>query len=151
MEAEKYLRRYALLIPMLYCDAITDAMTKGLGQQKVCVRYNILTSFLDVVFLFLLLPKYGMVGYYVSFLVTHLINFLLSLNRLMKITGKRIPLQAPMLSAVAAVGAAALSIQLPSPLGRAVVYPVVLGCMLYLMQIVNRSDVLWLKGLICKK
>ena len=90
-------------------------------------------------------------GYYMSFLVTHLINFLLSLNRLMKITGKSIPLQAPMLSAVAAVGAAALSIQLPSPLGRAVVYPVVLGCMLYLMQIGNKSDVLWLKGLISIK
>ena len=151
LEAGKYLRLYALLIPMLYCDAITDAMTKGLGQQKVCVRYNILTSFLDVVFLFLLLPKYGMMGYYMSFLVTHLINFLLSLNRLMKITGKKIPLQAPILSAVAAMGAAALSIQLPSPLGRAVVYPVVLVCMLYLMQIVNKSDVLWIKGLICKK
>jgi O-antigen/teichoic acid export membrane protein len=126
-------------------------MTKGLGQQKVCVRYNILTSFLDVVFLFLLLPKYGMMGYYMSFLVTHLINFLLSLNQLLKITGKKIPLQAPILSAVAAVGAAALSIQLPSPLGRAVVYPVVLGCMLYLMQVVDHRDIVWLKSLIRKK
>ena len=38
------LRYYALMIPFLYCDAITDAMTKGLGQQKICVRYNIFTS-----------------------------------------------------------------------------------------------------------
>ena len=83
-----YLRLYAPLIPMLYCDAITDAMTKGLGQQKICVRYNILTSALDAIFLYLLLPKYGMQGYFFSFLVTHLLNFLLSLGRLLKITGK---------------------------------------------------------------
>ena len=59
-EAGRFLRLYSLLIPMLYCDAITDAMTKGLGQQKICVRYNILTSGLDVIFLWILLPQYGM-------------------------------------------------------------------------------------------
>ena len=58
-EAGRYLKLYALLVPMLYCDALTDAMTKGLGQQKACVRYNILTSAMDVVFLYLLLPRYG--------------------------------------------------------------------------------------------
>lgn len=149
--AGQYLRLYALLIPMLYCDAITDAMTKGLGQQKICVRYNILTSFLDVIFLFLLLPKYGMMGYYASFFATHLINFLLSLNRLMKITGKKIPVHAPILTIIAAVGAIAISIQIHSPLGRAVVYPVVLGCLLYLMGIVSFRDVLWIRSLIRKK
>ena len=151
MEADRYLRLYALLIPMLYCDAITDAMTKGLGQQKICVRYNILTSFLDVVFLFLLLPKYGMMGYYMSFFVTHLINFLLSLNRLMKITGRKLPLQAPILTVVAAVGGVVISMQIPSPLGRGIIYPWVLGCMLYLMQVVDRRDIVWLKSLIRKK
>ena len=84
--AGRMLRCYALLIPMLYCDAITDAMIKGLGQQTVSVAYNITTNFLDVVFLWLLLPKYGMNGYFFSFLVTHLLNFLLSLHRLLKIT-----------------------------------------------------------------
>ena len=149
--AGRYLRLYALLIPMLYCDAITDAMTKGLGQQKVCVRYNILTSFLDVVFLFLLLPKYGMMGYYASFFATHLLNFLLSLNRLMKITGKKIPMQTPALTIVAVIAAIAMSLQIHSPLGRAAVYPVVLGCLLYLMRVVSFRDVLWIRSLIRKK
>ncbi|MBR2224071.1 MAG: hypothetical protein IJ973_07065, partial [Christensenellaceae bacterium] len=54
-EAGRYLRLYALLIPMLYCDALTDAITKGLGQQKACVRYNIITSSMDVAFLYMLL------------------------------------------------------------------------------------------------
>ena len=85
-EAGRMLRCYALLIPMLYCDAITDAMIKGLGQQTVSVAYNITTNLMDVMLLWVLLPKYGMNGYFFSFLVTHLINFLLSLKRLLKIT-----------------------------------------------------------------
>ncbi|MBQ5608352.1 MAG: polysaccharide biosynthesis C-terminal domain-containing protein, partial [Oscillospiraceae bacterium] len=100
-DADIYLRRFAILAPMLYCDAITDAMIKGLGQQTACVRYNILTSSLDVLFLFLLLPVYGMEGYFFSFLVTHLLNFVLSVRRLLKLTGKLIALSTPLLSVLA--------------------------------------------------
>ena len=49
----RQLRRFALLAPMLYVDAVTDANVKGMGQQVACVRYNTVTSFLDVVFLWL--------------------------------------------------------------------------------------------------
>ena len=86
-EAGAWLRRYALLIPMLYSDAVIDAMTKGLGQQTKCVRNNIFTSALDVIFLYLLLPWKGMEGYYLSFLITHLTNFLLSLRLLRQSAG----------------------------------------------------------------
>lgn len=79
-------RLYAPLIPMLYCDMVTDAMTKGLGQQKICLRYNIFTSALDICFLFILLPRLGLNGYYFSFVVTHGINFALSLRRLLVLT-----------------------------------------------------------------
>ncbi len=150
-EATTQMRLYALLIPMLYCDLLTDAMTKGLGQQKICVRYNILTSFLDVVFLYLLLPSYGMNGYYVSFLVTHLLNFILSLRRLLKITGERIPLYIPLLSAAAGV----FSIYACSFVGnvpfRGISYPLVLGSLLFLLRILHREDVRWILSLIRKK
>ena len=71
----RQLRRFALLAPMLYVDAVTDANVKGMGQQVACVRYNTVTSFLDVVFLWLLLPRFGLDGYYLSFLVTHAPQF----------------------------------------------------------------------------
>ncbi len=145
-EAGTQLRRYALLIPMLYCDAIVDAMTKGLGQQKKCVKYNILTSTLDVIFLYLLLPEYGMNGYFVSFLVTHLINFLLSLGCLLKITGIRISWKLPGLT-LGAVGVAIGIVSYAGP-ARAVLYPIVLGCLLYLAGILRKSDILWIKGLV---
>jgi stage V sporulation protein B len=150
-EAGQYLQLYALLIPMLYCDAITDAMTKGLGQQKVCVRYNILTSSMDVLLLFVLLPRYGMDGYFFSFLVTHLLNFILSLRRLMKISGMKLPLQIPAAGAVCAVCGVWVVSYLSRPVLQAVLYPVILMCLLYLGKIIRPEDVRWLKGLLHKK
>lgn len=83
------LRRFSLLAPMLYLDAVTDAATKGMGQQVACVRYNTFTNVLDVIFLFFLLPKYGLMGYFSSFVITHAINFALSIHRLYTVTGVR--------------------------------------------------------------
>ena len=80
----RYLRLFAPLVPMLYCDLITDAAVKGLGQQVKSVRNNILTSALDVGLLWFLLPKMGLWGYYLSFTVSHGINFILSLSILRK-------------------------------------------------------------------
>ena len=147
-EAGKYLRWFALLAPMLYCDAITDAMIKGLGQQTACVRYNILTSGLDVLFLYLLLPAYGMEGYFLSFLVTHLLNFGLSVRRLIKLTGKIIPISTVMLTLLATTGAIVMSGFVKTPILRAGSYIVLLSCILYLFQVIGREDMRWIKGLV---
>ena len=150
-EAGKYLRLFALLAPMLYCDAITDAMIKGLGQQTACVRYNILTSGLDVLFLFLLLPTYGMEGYFFSFLVTHLLNFGLSVRRLIKLTGKIIPISTVMLTLLATTGAIVMSGFVKTPILRAGSFVLLFSCILYLFQVIGREDLSWIIGLIKRK
>ena len=146
-EAGFQLRLYSLMIPMLYCDAITDAMTKGLGQQKICVRYNILTSTLDVLFLYILLPKYEMTGYFVSFFLTHMLNFLLSLHLLAKITKANVPIAVPFFTIGATVtgiwGASGFA---SVPL-RCTVYCALLISLLYLLKIISREDLLWLRNL----
>jgi len=150
-EAGRYLRLYALLIPMLYCDAITDAMTKGLGEQKACVRYNIITSAMDVILLFLLLPRYGMGGYFFSFLVTHLLNFALSLRRLLKIVGNVISPTTVLLTVTATASAVFIAGHVYSPAIRGVGFTVVLGCLLVLLRVIGKEDVAWLRSLIRKK
>ena len=149
-EAGVWLQKYALLVPMLYCDAITDAMTKGLGQQKACVRYNIATSAMDVALLFVLLPRYGMEGYFVSFLVTHGINFGLSLRRLIHTAGIRIRPAVPILTLLATVLAVVLATQLGS-VWSVGVYFACLWALLTLFRVVGREDLRWLRGLIHKK
>ena len=150
-DAAVYLRRFALLAPMLYCDAITDAMIKGLGQQTACVRYNILTSGMDVLFLYLLLPTYGMEGYFFSFLVTHILNFFLSVRRLLKLTGRLISPLIPIFSLGATAAAIVLANTISTPIPKAAAYILLLGCLWFLLRVVSREDIRWIRGLVHKK
>ena len=150
-EAAVYMRNYALLIPMLYCDIITDAMTKGLGQQTVCVRYNIFTSFLDVLFLYFLLPRYGMDGYFFSFLLTHLVNFILSFRQLLKITIGSIPLYVPIAALFSMFFGLWATNHISYTLFRSIGYFLILGSLLVLTRVIRGEDIRWLRGLIYKK
>lgn len=147
-DAGKYLGWFSILTVMLYCDIVTDAMIKGLGQQKVSVRYNILTSVMDLVFLFLLLPKYGMVGYFFSFAVTHGVNFALSLRRLLKITGQRLPFHVPVLTLGCAAAAVWAAHWLSHPILKGAAFILVFFGLLVLLRIVTREELYWLKGLL---
>jgi len=107
-EAGVYLRLFSPLVVMLYLDCIVDGMHKGMGQQVYCVRVNTLTSFLDVVLLFLLLPSMGLDGFFLTFLVSHLINFYLSIRRLLQLTGLRLQLYFLPRTALCVIAASAL-------------------------------------------
>ena len=146
--AGRYLALYSLLIPMLYSDAIVDAMNKGLGRQKICVRYNILTAIMDLAGLYFLLPKYGMEGYFVSFLVSHLVNFLLSLGLLLKATGITIPFYIPALTCSAALAACLGAAFLPTPLPRTAAFLALYGSLLVLFRVISMEDFRWAKRLI---
>jgi stage V sporulation protein B len=122
-------------------------MNKGLGQQKICVRYNILTSAMDVALLFLWLPKFGMKGYFASFLITHVINAALSLRLLLKNTGLKIPLRIPVRALERLLLAVLLTEQIGNPaLNTGVFLAAVLG-LLYGSGILYQEDALWLRGL----
>lgn len=147
-EAGKYLRLFALLAPMLYCDAITDAITKGLGQQKVCVRYNIITSAMDVVLLFILLPKYGMTGYFASFFITHMVNFVLSIRLLQKLVGKILSARAGILC-ITATGLSVIASRLVDrSWGSCITFIMLYSALLALLGIIGQKDIQWFKGLL---
>lgn len=150
-DAGSYLKMYALLIPMLYCDAIVDAMTKGLGQQKKCVFYNIVTSTLDVILLYILLPKYGMNGYFISFFVTHFINFILSIRRLFKITKLQFPLRTPLLAAISAAVAIVAAGRFTYHWSKVVIYLSMMLSLFSLGKVIKKEDVHWIAGLIKRK
>ena len=139
-----YLRWYALLVPMLYCDAIVDAVNKGLGQQRICVGINIFTSVMDVVGLYFLLPLWGMKGYFLSFLISHAVNAALSIALLLKATQLRVPLSVLLLTAASALVALMLS-SLPSlTLIKAGIF--LLSCFGFLVftEVLRFEDILWL-------
>jgi len=143
-QAAKFMGSYALLVPMLYCDAIIDAMNKGLGQQKTCVRYNIITALMDVAGLYVLLPILGMEGYFVSFFISHAVNAALSLRLLMKTADIRVRLRIPILTVVAMALALFVAEKLQTAVGKGVGYVMLALLGLFALGVVRRADGVWL-------
>ncbi|MBR4972733.1 MAG: polysaccharide biosynthesis C-terminal domain-containing protein [Oscillospiraceae bacterium] len=147
-EAGQYLACYALLVPMLYCDAIIDAMNKGLGLQKICVRVNIFTAALDVLGLYVLLPRFGMWGYFASFFATHLINAGWSLWLLLRKTGLRMPLRVPVLVGLSIAVSVLLAKMLHNPAGKTAVFLLAVYSILWLAGVIYIEDLQWLRNII---
>jgi hypothetical protein len=80
--------------------------------------------------------------------VTHAINFLLSFNRLMKITGRLFSLL-PGIKAILATAFAIWAASLvPAPVSRCLAFLAIWGCLLFLLQVLKKEDISWIKGLI---
>ena len=90
-------------------------------------------------------------GYFFSFLVTHLINFILSLRRLLIISGEHISAALPMFTGAAALGSCWAVSFLSSPALQALTFIPLFSSLLYLMGVFKKEDFLWLKGLLCPK
>ena len=86
-----------------------------------------------------------------SFLITHVLNFGLSLRRLLKITELTLPSHIPLLSAAAAIGAVWGSGHLSIPSLQIITYPALLFSAMYLLRILGREDLRWVRGLVRKK
>ena len=86
-----------------------------------------------------------------SVLVTHLVNFALSLRRLLKLTGRLISPAVPVLSLLAMAGSVLLAGLLTVPAAKGVAYILLLGSLLFLFKIITFTDLRWLKSLIYKR
>lgn len=150
--AGEYLRLFAPLVLMLYMDCIVDGMHKGLGQQVYCVRVNTLTSLMDVVLLFFLLPRYGIGGYFFSFVLTHAVNFYLSIRKLLSLTGHMPTLGFPVLTGLCVCAAAAVTgffvptvCRWSAVFWTGGIYLALLGLLLLLSGAWRQEDTRWLR------
>ena len=144
-DAGHYLRLFAPMVLMLYLDAITDGMLKGLAEQVSCVRYNTLTNAMDVVFLFLFLPKFGITAYILTFLITHAVNLILSLRRLLRVSSHRFhpkELCRPLLCLLFSV---ILALLLPCPPLRGLYFLLLLLASFTLWNATKIQDRYWLR------
>lgn len=147
-EAAQYLRWFALLAPMLYGDAVVDALNKGLGKQRICVRINIFTSIMDVVGLYFLLPVLGIKGYFISFVLSHAVNAALSVGLLLKITHLRIPVRAPLITILLMLGAVTIADFLGNAVISTGIFLLILFTGLYLCGVLRADDIRWLGSLV---
>ena len=87
-DAGRYLRMLAPLVPVMYTDMCVDGCLKGLGQQLWSMGVNILDGALGLLTVWLALPRWGLGGYLVAVYLTELVNFALSLGRLLRVLHK---------------------------------------------------------------
>ena len=108
--AGTYIRALAPLVPVMYLDGATDAALKGLGEQLYSMKVNILDALLSVVLVRLLLPTLGIDGYVITIYITELLNAILSIFRLFRVTHLRLDtIRILFKPFVCAVGAACLT------------------------------------------
>ena len=147
-EVAGLLRRFALLVPMLYCDLLADAMTKGLGQQAAVARYSVISNVLDVAMMYFLLPRFGIDGYFLSFALTHALNFALSLRKALKISGVRgsihFALMTPVCAAFAIFGGSCFT----GPIRRAAAFLGLFFGLCFYLGLLGRGDIRWIRNLI---
>lgn len=73
------------LIPVMYLDTMTDVMLKGIGEQFYSMVVNIADALLSVILVVILLPRLGIYGYVLVIYIGELLNFALSICRLIAV------------------------------------------------------------------
>lgn len=85
-DSRPFLQLLSVLVPVMYLDMTVDGMLKGLDQQLSSMRYNMIDSALCVVLVYFLIPRYSVKGYIITLFVSEILNFYLSLRRLIQVS-----------------------------------------------------------------
>lgn len=85
--AGNYIRVLAPLVPLMFFDTTVDCILKGLGEQVYTMKVNIIDAAICLVFVVLLVPRMGIMGYVVVIYVSEAVNLMLSVLRMQRITG----------------------------------------------------------------
>ena len=81
-----FLAVLAPVVPFMYLDSVVDGILKGLNEQTSYLIFNIIDSLIRVVLTYILLPKMGIKGMIIGIIVSELLNTLMSIARLIKVT-----------------------------------------------------------------
>lgn len=79
-----YIKLLAPLVPFMYIDNVVDAILKGLDKQVAVLKINILDLFTSILLIFIIIPKFGIMGYIFIIYFSEILNFSLSFNTLSK-------------------------------------------------------------------
>lgn len=157
-DAAYFIRSLAVLAPFFYLDLITDSIMKGLGRHVSTMEYNLISSCVSVVLLYLLLPRYAIVGYLITVYCSKILNFTLSLNKLVHISDLDIDLFGilkAVLCIIASTQLTDLIVRLlpafPGSLSlliQVALMVVLYGLFLRFLSCVSHEDVVWCRSLL---
>ena len=85
-DSASFILMIAPLVPVMYLDTSVDSILKGLGYQFYTMVVNIVDASLSVILVWLLLPRFGIMGYVITVYFTELVNATLSITKLITVT-----------------------------------------------------------------
>lgn len=80
-----YIKLFAPLIPFMYVDIVVDSILKGLDAQVNVLFINIVDLLVSISFIFFFVPIFGINGFVASLFVSEVLNFGLSLKKLVEL------------------------------------------------------------------
>ena len=89
-DSARFILMIAPLVPVMYLDTSVDSILKGLGYQFYSMVINIADASLSVILVWLLLPRFGILGYVITVYFTELLNAALSITKLILVTKARV-------------------------------------------------------------
>lgn len=113
----KYISCLAPMIPILYCDRVTDGIMKGYNKQLDSMKINLAETVLRTAGTRFLLPYTGVTGYISLFCASATFNFFLSFRALKKECGIPFPVAKGILLPLTASLAAMLPLKILHTLG----------------------------------
>jgi len=115
-EAGKYIFILAPIIPLLYIDFVVDNLLKALDQQVTSLKFNTIDALFRTLLVLFLLPLTGTLGYLMILFVGSALNAVLSIRKLLQISGVRLSLSnwiiKPLLCSAAASAFSSLLLRL---------------------------------------
>jgi stage V sporulation protein B len=139
-------------------------MLKGLGEQLSSMKYNIIDSAISVFLVYTLLPMMGINGYVVCVFITELVNDVLSLSRLIRVTHVKLPIYraviAPLISLIGAGSSVNLFMKALPVTFSSLLFETVTGILvmlvfyanfLYVLHGITKEDILWLSNIFKRK
>lgn len=79
IEISIYIKILAPIIIFMYLDNIVDGILKGLDKQVSVMIINIIDLISSIIFICILLPMYGIIGYLIVLFISEILNALLSI------------------------------------------------------------------------
>lgn len=149
--AGDYIRYLSFIVPIMYTDTVTDSLLKGMGEQLYSMKVNIADALISVTLVWLLVPRYGVMGYIVTIYIAEIINAALSILRAIKVCNVKFDALAVYLkSALSTVGALSLSriaVNLINVSGivKFLIYLIVYFMFIKLTYVFSSDDIKWLK------
>lgn len=152
-KASEMLFVLAPLVPLMYLDGIVDGMLKGLNEQVVVMKYNIIEAALRVGLVFFIIPIMGFNGFMLTVYVGNMLNSMMSLNKFIKITDIKFPFSLWIIRPLISVFAAGLPVFVIFKYFIKIEFPtvfcIIMTILLYVLFIfltgcLKRDDAVWI-------